>query len=55
VYAVPPHTPLLHTSLLVHAFPSLHAVPLLTLLNAVVDTEGWQLWHAFAGFTVPEG
>jgi hypothetical protein len=27
VYPVPPHVPLVHTSLLVHAFPSLHVVP----------------------------
>jgi hypothetical protein len=30
VYGVPPHVPLVHTSLEVHATPSLHVVPLVT-------------------------
>ena len=52
--APPVQTPAVHTSFWVQALPSLHAVPSVTALNVVVDTDGWQLWHAFAGFGVPE-
>lgn len=40
VYAVPPHVPAVHTSRFVHALPSVHAVPLPTLLHAVALVAG---------------
>ena len=40
VYAVPPHCPAVHTSLFVHALPSLHAVPFVALLHAVALVAG---------------
>jgi hypothetical protein len=39
--------------LLVHALPSLHAVPFGWLDHAVVDALGVQTWQTFAGLTVP--
>jgi hypothetical protein len=54
VYAVPLQTPLVHTSVLVHALPSLQVVPLVTLDHALVETAGWQLWQALPGFAVPD-
>jgi hypothetical protein len=50
----PTQLPAWQVSVCVHALPSLQAAPLLRLRNAVVETAGWQLWHAFSGFTVPE-
>jgi len=35
-------------------FPAPQAVPIATLLHAVVLTPGWQLWHEFSGFAAFE-
>ena len=48
----PTHVPPEHASLVVHALPSLQVVPAATLLQEVVETLGWQDWHALAGFFV---
>jgi hypothetical protein len=42
-----------HTSLLVHAFPSLHVVPLGWFDHVLVDTLGTQIWQALVGFVPP--
>jgi hypothetical protein len=34
--------------------PAPQVVPLASATQAVVLVPGWQLWHAFAGFTAPE-
>jgi hypothetical protein len=44
------HVPLLHTSP-----PLLQLVPSVTPDHAVVELDGAQTWHGFAGFTVPDG
>jgi hypothetical protein len=50
----PPHElPQVHTPE-EHESPLPQIVPSLTEVHAVVDTPGWQLWHAFAGFTAPD-
>jgi hypothetical protein len=41
------HVPLLQTS------PVPHGVPSASLVQAVLDVAGTQVWHAFAGFAAP--
>jgi len=53
VYAVPPQPPAVHTSFLVHAFPSLHDVPSAFRLHAVWLTLDVHCWHWFCGFVSP--
>jgi hypothetical protein len=49
----PVQAPLWHVSVWVHAFPSLHAVPLLAFVYADVLTAGWHVSHVFAPFVAP--
>ena len=42
------HAPVLHTS------PEPQPVPSGRLLHAVVVVPGWHVWHALAGFAVPD-
>jgi hypothetical protein len=53
-YAVPAHVPLVHTSLSVHALPSLQAVAFVLFVNALVDVVGVHCWHWLPGFWAPE-
>ena len=53
LYAVPAQTLALQTSLLVHALPSLHAVPVDFAVQLVALVLGAQVWHWFAGLVVP--
>jgi hypothetical protein len=43
-----------HTSFLVQAFPSLHAVPLLFEVQLLVLVAGVHCWHEFVGLTAPD-
>jgi hypothetical protein len=49
LYAVPAQTPALQMSWLVHALPSLHAVPVDFAVQLVALVLGVQAWHWFAG------
>jgi hypothetical protein len=53
VYAVPSQVPAVHWSLLVHALPSLHAVPLVFALQAVWLVAGMHCWHWLVGLPAP--
>jgi hypothetical protein len=53
LYGVPTQLPALHASPDVHALPSLHAVPSGALDQVLVDVDGTQAWHGFAGLMVP--
>ncbi len=50
----PPQAPAVQVSGDVQALPSLHAVPLDTFVNALVDVPGWHVWHWLPGFAAPE-
>jgi hypothetical protein len=54
LYAVPAQLPPVHTSPLVQALPSLHAVPLLFDVQLLVLVAGVHCWHEFVGFNPPE-
>jgi hypothetical protein len=55
VYDVPPMTqpPLAGQAPALHCSPDPHAVPSGTFVHALVETEGWQLWHGLLGFAAP--
>lgn len=52
---MPLHVPLVHTSLLEHALPSSHVVPLVRLLHVVVELAGVHTRQLLTGFTAPAG
>jgi len=54
-YADPPQTPAVHTSVEVHASPSLHAVPLATRDHAVVEARAGRPRRSSRGSTCPRG
>ena len=53
LYVVPPHTPAVQTSLLVHKLPSLHAAPLVFAVHPVALVAAVHCWHWLLGLTAP--